>query len=118
MLPLKGGYAQGILVNCVAPRSVVFPASSWARRKEAKSKAIDEFVRSNMPLGRFGTPEEIADADWERDISMVGGGRGRNYHKQTDFLILASMRYYSQPRSGSRRVSLPSRPLGTAREVE
>ena len=49
-----------ILVNSVAPGSLMFPGSSWERRQQADPEGIAEFVKTDMPLGRFGTPEEVA----------------------------------------------------------
>lgn len=49
-----------ILVNAVAPGSLMFPGSSWERRRQEDPEAIAAFVKSDMPLGRFGTPEEVA----------------------------------------------------------
>jgi 3-oxoacyl-[acyl-carrier protein] reductase len=49
-----------ILVNSVAPGSLMFPGSSWERRQQADPQGIAAFVKSDLPLGRFGTPEEVA----------------------------------------------------------
>src|SRR5205807_2705415 len=49
-----------ILVNSVAPGSLMFPGSSWERRQQADPEGIAAFVKSDLPLGRFGTPEEVA----------------------------------------------------------
>lgn len=49
-----------ILVNSVAPGSLMFPGSSWERRQQADPEGIAAFVNSDMPLGRFGTPDEVA----------------------------------------------------------
>lgn len=51
---------DNILVNSIAPGSLLFPGSSWDRRKQADPERIAAFVKSELPLGRFGTPEEIA----------------------------------------------------------
>lgn len=51
---------DGILVNVVAPGSVLFPGGSWERRQKDNPVFIENFVRHDMPLGRFGRPEEIA----------------------------------------------------------
>ncbi|MBX6377688.1 MAG: glucose 1-dehydrogenase [Clostridia bacterium] len=51
----------GIRVNSVAPGSILFPGGSWDRRRQADPEAIEHFVRAEMPLGRFGRPEEVAD---------------------------------------------------------
>ena len=52
--------ACGILVNVVAPGSVLFPDGGWDKRRQADPAKIEAFVKSDMPLGRFGTPEEVA----------------------------------------------------------
>lgn len=52
--------ADGILVNVVAPGSVWFPEGGWDKRMQADAGKIEAFVKSDMPLGRFGKPEEVA----------------------------------------------------------
>jgi len=52
--------ADNILVNSVAPGSIMFPGGSWERRQQADPEGIAAFVKSDMPLGRFGRPEEVA----------------------------------------------------------
>jgi 3-oxoacyl-[acyl-carrier protein] reductase len=51
---------DNIRVNSVAPGSILFPGSSWDRRRLADPAAIAAFVNDELPLGRFGRPEEIA----------------------------------------------------------
>jgi len=51
---------DNILVNSVAPGSVMFPGGNWERRKQADPEGMAAYVKSEMPLGRFGTPEEVA----------------------------------------------------------
>lgn len=52
---------RGIRVNCVAPGSILFPGGGWDRRMKADPEAIADMVRRELPFGRFGTPEEVAD---------------------------------------------------------
>ncbi|HEY8425933.1 MAG TPA: SDR family NAD(P)-dependent oxidoreductase [Limnochordales bacterium] len=52
---------DGIRVNCVAPGSILFPGGSWDRRQKADPEGIRRFVEQEIPAGRFGTPEEVAD---------------------------------------------------------
>ncbi|PYS95144.1 MAG: short-chain dehydrogenase [Acidobacteria bacterium] len=52
----------GVRVNSVAPGSVLFPGGSWDRRRRADPEGIDGFVKRELPLGRFGRPEEVAAA--------------------------------------------------------
>ena len=52
----------GIRVNAVAPGSIIFPGGSWQRRVDEQPERLAEFVRNELPLGRFGRPEEVANA--------------------------------------------------------
>jgi 3-oxoacyl-[acyl-carrier protein] reductase len=51
---------DSILVNVVAPGSILFPGGSWERRQNENPLFIENFVRTEMPLGRFGRPEEVS----------------------------------------------------------
>ncbi len=51
---------EGIRVNSVAPGSIRFPGGSWDRRVEADPEGMAAWVADNLPLGRFGTVEEVA----------------------------------------------------------
>jgi len=53
--------ADGIRVVSVAPGSLLFPGGSWHRRQQEDPEGIAVFVRRNIPLGRFGRVEEVAD---------------------------------------------------------
>ena len=50
-----------IRVNSVAPGSIRFPGGSWDRRVQADPVGMDKFIKTNLPLGRFGTVKEVAD---------------------------------------------------------
>ena len=52
---------DNIRVNSLAPGSIFFPGGVWDRRKAASPDGLQGFVEANMPLGRFGKPEEIAN---------------------------------------------------------
>jgi 3-oxoacyl-[acyl-carrier protein] reductase len=52
---------DNIRINSIAPGSIMFPGSSWDRRQKADPAAIAAFVNDELPMGRFGRPEEIAD---------------------------------------------------------
>ena len=51
-----------IRVNSVAPGSILFPGGSWYRRQQADPDGIAEFVRRELPFGRFGRPDEVGAA--------------------------------------------------------
>jgi 3-oxoacyl-[acyl-carrier protein] reductase len=48
-----------IRVNSIAPGSIHFPGGSWDRRQQADPEGIAEFVRRELPFGRFGRADEV-----------------------------------------------------------
>jgi 3-oxoacyl-[acyl-carrier protein] reductase len=53
--------SEGIRVNSVAPGSIRFPGGSWDNRCIADPEGMAEFVKKELPIGRFGTVQEIAN---------------------------------------------------------
>jgi 3-oxoacyl-[acyl-carrier protein] reductase len=80
--------ADNIRVNSIAPGSMVFEGGSWWKRQQADPDGIAEFVRREIPLGRFGRPEELGAvvaflasprASWITGASItVDGGQSRS----------------------------------------
>lgn len=53
--------SSGIRVNCVAPGNILAPGGSWERRISEDRTAVENYISREVPLSRFGSPEEIAD---------------------------------------------------------
>jgi 3-oxoacyl-[acyl-carrier protein] reductase len=53
---------DGIRVNSVAPGSILFPGGSWDKRQQADPAGIAEFLRVELPFGRFGRADEVGAA--------------------------------------------------------
>ena len=53
--------ADNVRVNSVAPGSISFPGGSWHRRQQEDPAGMAEFVRRNLPFGRFGRAAEVGD---------------------------------------------------------
>lgn len=80
--------ADSITVNNVAPGSIRYSEGSWDRRVKADPKGMKEWVSRELPLGRFGTAEEVASvvaflcsplASLVNGSSVVvDGGQGRS----------------------------------------
>lgn len=52
---------EGIRVVSLAPGSIRFPGGSWDTRCIEDPEGMAEFIDQNLPIGRFGTAEEVAD---------------------------------------------------------
>jgi 3-oxoacyl-[acyl-carrier protein] reductase len=74
---------DNIRVNSVAPGSIRFPGGSWDRRVQDEPDAMAAFVRTELPFGRFGRPEEVgavvaflvsARASWISGASVTVDG--------------------------------------------
>jgi 3-oxoacyl-[acyl-carrier protein] reductase len=87
---LARDYAKrGIRVNSIAPGSILFPGGGWDRRQKADPAGISEMIQRELPFGRFGTPEEVADvvtfvasprASWLAGTCIVvDGGQSRAF---------------------------------------
>jgi 3-oxoacyl-[acyl-carrier protein] reductase len=50
---------DNIRVNSVAPGSISFPGGTWHRRQQEDPDGMAEFVRRELPFGRFGKAEEV-----------------------------------------------------------
>jgi 3-oxoacyl-[acyl-carrier protein] reductase len=61
---------DNIRVNSVAPGSIRFPGGSWDRRVLEDPDGMAEFVRRELPFGRFGRPEEVGAV-----VAFLASGR-------------------------------------------
>ena len=50
---------DNIRVNSVAPGSILFEGGSWWKRQQEDPEGIAQFVRQELPFGRFGRPDEV-----------------------------------------------------------
>ena len=52
---------HNVRVNCVVPGNVLFPGGSWENHLKERNEEVLSYIHSEVPLRRFGRPEEIAD---------------------------------------------------------
>jgi len=80
---------DGVRVFSVAPGSTLFPGGSWERRARDDPEGIAAFIERELPFGRLGTVDEIADvvtfmvsprASWVVGTCItVDGGQSRAF---------------------------------------
>lgn len=50
-----------VRINCVAPGNILFPGGSWEKHLSERHDEVLRYIKAEVPLQRFGRPEEIAD---------------------------------------------------------
>lgn len=59
---LKNKLAERVRVNVIAPCNINFPGGSWDKKIKENPEIVNQIIKSAVPMNRFGTPDEIADA--------------------------------------------------------
>ena len=54
--------APEVRVNVVAPGNIYFEGGTWDKKIKENKLLVDEMLEAEVPLKRFGKPEEVADA--------------------------------------------------------
>ncbi len=80
---------DGITFNSVAPGAIMIPDTGWEKEQKQNPEKFKEMVDSQFPLGRLGTPEEVANvvvficsekASLVNGVSIpVDGGESRSF---------------------------------------
>jgi len=52
---------RGVRVNTVAPGNILFEGGSWARKVAERGDEVRRYIDAEVPTGRFGDVDEIAD---------------------------------------------------------
>jgi 3-oxoacyl-[acyl-carrier protein] reductase len=54
--------APNVRVNVIAPGNVYFEGGSWDEKIKKDKKRVDQIIQASVPMNRFASPLEIADA--------------------------------------------------------
>ena len=52
---------QGVRINAVAPGNILFEGSVWERKLATDADAVQQMLDRDVPLGRLGTPQDVAE---------------------------------------------------------
>lgn len=52
---------DNITFNSIAPGAIMIPNTGWEKEVKENPQKIEELLRRDFPLERFGTPEEVAN---------------------------------------------------------
>lgn len=53
---------NGITFNSIAPGAIIFPGNEWTTLRKENLNEFKRIINWKHPLGRLGTPEEVANA--------------------------------------------------------
>lgn len=53
---------KGVRINVIAPGNIMFEGGVWDKNFKANPDVIGKWINRDVPMRRFGKPEEIADA--------------------------------------------------------
>ncbi len=70
---------EGIRVNTICPGNIYFSGGSWERHLENRREAVEAMLKTEVPQGRFGTPEEIASLAAYLCSEAAGFATGSTY---------------------------------------
>ena len=54
--------AKNVRVNVIAPGNIYFEGGVWDKKITNDSKHVENIISTTVPMGRFGTVQEIADS--------------------------------------------------------
>lgn len=70
---------RGIRVNCVTPGNILFSGSNWDAKLRCDRTAVEKMLEQEVPLRRFGKPEEIASVVVFLASERAGFATGANW---------------------------------------
>jgi 3-oxoacyl-[acyl-carrier protein] reductase len=68
-----------VRVNTIAPGNVYFAGGSWEKHLATRREQVERMLQSEVPLQRFGTPEEIASLAVYLCSPLAGFATGECY---------------------------------------
>jgi len=67
----------GVRMNAISPGNIFFPGGTWDKKVRENPELIQKYIRDNVPLQRFGTPDDVGSLVCylaSDDASFITGG--------------------------------------------
>lgn len=55
-------YGNRVRINAVSPGNILFKGSVWEKKLKKNRSKILKYIRNNVPMNKFGTPDDVANA--------------------------------------------------------
>ncbi len=52
---------KGIRINAVAPGNILFESSSWSKKLTEDKEAVNQMIKKEVSLSKFGKPQDVAN---------------------------------------------------------
>lgn len=68
---------SGVRMNAISPGNIIFPGGTWDRKVQENPEPTQHYIRENVPLQRFGTPDDVGTLVCylaSDDASFITGG--------------------------------------------
>ena len=68
---------QGVRMNAISPGNILFPGGTWDQKTHDNPELTEKYIKENVPLQRFGTPDDIGSLVCylaSDDASFITGG--------------------------------------------
>ena len=53
---------NGVNLNIISPGNIIFDGSTWDKKMKKNKKNTIKYVKDNVPVNKFGSPKDIANA--------------------------------------------------------
>jgi 3-oxoacyl-[acyl-carrier protein] reductase len=51
----------GVRVNLISPGNILFDGGNWDNKLRLNKSEIEDYIKTNVPLNKFGTPSDIGN---------------------------------------------------------
>ena len=78
---------NGVNLNIISPGNIIFDGSTWDKKMKKNKKNTIKYVKDNVPVNKFGSPKDIANAVFflsSKENNFISGANFLIYGSQTN----------------------------------